>query len=138
MMTNMPKRQRWLILLAGAGLLLLGLDRIVLTPLGDVWQAHSAEIQQLKGSVASGRNIIARGAHLRQVWAEIQSGALPRDQAQSEYEVLSAFENCGPDQRHRTRIDQAPLEARRDRRLLPAGVPAGCHRHPAGAEPVPV
>ena len=95
MMTNMPKRQRWLILLIGALLLLLALDRIVFTPLVNVWQARSAEIKQLKGSVAGGRNIIARDAHLRQVWAEIQSGALPRDPALSEYEVLSAFESCG-------------------------------------------
>ena len=42
MMTNMPKRQRWLILLIGALLLLLALDRIVFTPLVNVWQARSA------------------------------------------------------------------------------------------------
>jgi hypothetical protein len=92
MMTNMPKRQRWLILIAGVGVLLLGLDRLVLTPLTDVWKANSAAIEQLKGSVANGRNIIGRGAHLRQVWADIQSGALPVDQAQSEHDVISAFE----------------------------------------------
>ena len=95
MMTNMPKRQRWLILVAGAGVLLLGLDRIVFTPVGEVWRAHADEIQQLKGSVASGRSLIARDAHLRQVWAEIQSGALPRDQAQSEYDLISAFQSWG-------------------------------------------
>ena len=44
MMTNLPKRQRWLILIAGAGVLLLVLDRIVFTPLGEVWRAHAAEI----------------------------------------------------------------------------------------------
>jgi hypothetical protein len=95
MMTKMPKRQRWLILVAGAGVLLLVLDRIVFSPLTDVWKAHSAEIQQLKGSVANGRSIIARGEHLRQVWADIQSGALPGDQAQSEHDVISAFESAG-------------------------------------------
>lgn len=95
MMTNLPKRQRWLILIAGGGILLLGLDRIVLTPLGEVWRADTTEIQQLKGSVANGRSLIAREARTRQVWAEIQSGALPKDQAQSEYDVLSAFENWG-------------------------------------------
>jgi hypothetical protein len=95
MMTNMPKRQRWLLLLIGALLLLLAANQIVFTPLGNVWQAHSSEIQQLKQSVAGGRSIIARDAHLREIWAGIQSGALPRDQAQSEYEVLSAFESWG-------------------------------------------
>jgi hypothetical protein len=95
MMTNMPKRQRWLILTIGALLLLVALNQIVFTPLASVWQAHSLEIQQLKTSVASGRSIIGRGAHLQQIWTGIQSGALPRDQAQSEYDVLSAFENYG-------------------------------------------
>jgi hypothetical protein len=95
MMTNLPKRQRWLILLAGGGLLLLVLDRMVFTPLGNVWQEHAAEIQQLKGAVASGRGVIARGAQTRRVWAEIQSGALPKDQAQSEHDMISAFESWG-------------------------------------------
>jgi hypothetical protein len=94
-MTNLPKRQRWLILLAGAGLLLLILDRIVFTPLGDVWQAHAAEIQRLRGSVASGHGVIARNAQTRRVWADIQSAALPKDQAQSEHDVISAFESWG-------------------------------------------
>ena len=95
MMANLPPRQRWLILLIGALLILLGLDWIVFTPLINLWQSRSAEIRELKASVSSGRSLIARDAHLRQVWAEIESGALPRDPAQSEYEVLSAFESCG-------------------------------------------
>jgi hypothetical protein len=93
MMSNMPKRQRSLILAIGALLLLLGLDQVVFTPLGSLWQAHSAKIQQLKGSVANGRSLLARGPHLQQVWTEIRSGALPTDPAKSEYEVLSAFES---------------------------------------------
>lgn len=95
MMTNMPKRQRWLILIAGAGLLLLVLDRIAFTPLGHTWQAHAIEIQQLKGAVASGHTVIARGPQTRRVWAEIQAGALPEDPAQSEHDVISAFESWG-------------------------------------------
>ena len=48
-------RQRWLLIIAGAGLLLLILDRIIFTPLGNAWQAHAAEIAQLQQSVANGR-----------------------------------------------------------------------------------
>ena len=123
MMANMPKRQRVLVLLVGAGLILLGLDRVVFTPLSDVWRARSAELQRLKGSVASGRNTTARGARMRQVWAEIRSGALPSDPAQSEYEVLSAIENWGrasaidlgsikPLWKHGTTDDYSLLECR--------------------------
>ena len=95
MMNTVPKRQRWLILIAGAGVLLLILDRLVLTPLADTWQAHADEIERLKGSVAGGKGIIARGARTRRVWAEIQSSTLSRDPAQSEYDVISAFESWG-------------------------------------------
>jgi hypothetical protein len=95
MMANMPRRQRWLILAIATLLLLLALNQIVFAPLGNAWQARSLEIQKLKGAVGSGHSIIARGDHLRQLWTEIQSGTLPRDPAQSEYEVLSAIENFG-------------------------------------------
>jgi hypothetical protein len=95
MMASIPKRQRMLILVAGAGILLLVLDRIILTPFGDHWQRNAAEIRQLNGLIANGRGMIARSARLQGIWAGIQSGSLPRDQAQSEHDLISSLEGWG-------------------------------------------
>jgi hypothetical protein len=95
MMANIPKRQRLLLLVAGAGALLLVLDRLVLTPLGNLWQSDSAEIARLKGLVANGRGVIARSVRLESAWSDIQSASLPRDQAQCEHDLISAFEGWG-------------------------------------------
>ena len=88
-------RQRLLIIVAGAGLLLLILDRIVFTPLSDLWQAHATEIVQLRNSVATGRSEIARAAQTQRVWAEMQSGALAKDPAQAEQDLIAAFDTWG-------------------------------------------
>jgi hypothetical protein len=95
MMKTMPKRQRVLILVAGTGVLLLVLNQILITPLGDLWQARSDEIRKLNESVTSGEGLIARAAQTRRVWAEMQSGSLAKDQAQSEYDVISAVVGWG-------------------------------------------
>jgi hypothetical protein len=90
---KIPNRQRWLLVIAGAGVLLLILDRVVFTPMGEAWKADSAEIVRLRNSVADGRSLVSRGPRLQQVWAGMQSGALPRDPAQSQHDVLAGFEN---------------------------------------------
>jgi len=93
MKTNLPNRQILLIKIAVAGIGLVILNSVVISPLGDLWSDHAAEIARLKTSVAEGRNLIVRGPGLQRHWAEMQAGALPRDRAQSEHDVLSNFEN---------------------------------------------
>ena len=92
---NVPNRQRWLILLAGTAVLLLILDRIVFTPLTKTWQAHSAEIARLQTSVRNGRGVIAHGNQTQRDWAEMQAGALNKDPAQAEQDLISAFDRWG-------------------------------------------
>jgi len=93
MKLDVPERQRWLMLAAGAGALLLILNWVVITPLGDLWSAHADEIGRLRRSIAEGRSLVARGPHLQQVWSANRTQALPRDQAQSEHDLIFAFEN---------------------------------------------
>jgi len=95
MKLNPQNRQRLLIILVGVGLLLLILDHLVFTPLSDTWDAHSAEIVRLRNSVATGRSEIARAAQTQRVWAEMQAGALAKDPAQSEQDLISAFDTWG-------------------------------------------
>lgn len=89
------KRQRLLVIVTGAGLALLILDRILFTPLTDLWQAHAAEIVTLQKSVAEGRGLIAREAQLNRVWKEMETNALAKEPAQAEQDVLSAFDRWG-------------------------------------------
>jgi len=84
-----------LIIAAGACVGLFILDKIVISPLGDLWDSHSAEIDKLRGDVTRGENMIAREAQTRRVWANMQSGALAKDEAQSEYDVISAIAGWG-------------------------------------------
>ncbi len=92
---NMSIRQRWLLIIAGTALLLLVLDRALFTPLGRVWHAHTAEIAQLRQSVANGRVTLARADQTQRAWSEMQSGALPKDAALAEQDLITAFDRWG-------------------------------------------
>ena len=90
-----PNRQRWLLIAAGALIGLYCLDRIVFRPLTATWQQHSAEIATLKASVTRGRSVIERGSQTERLWTEMQANALPKDPAQTEQEMISAFDRWG-------------------------------------------
>ena len=92
MKLNLPDRQRWLVIGAGAMVALYIVNAVVLEPLTDMWRAHSTEIVKLRKSVGDGRNLIARSAQLDRTWAEMQANALPKDPAQAEQDVISAFD----------------------------------------------
>lgn len=88
-------RQRLLMFVAGGGLLLLALDRIVFTPLGHMWSAHATETVQLRQTVANGHAVIERAASTQRAWADMQAGALPKDAAQAEQDLITAFDRWG-------------------------------------------
>ncbi len=89
---NLPNRQRWLLITAGAAVGLLALDRLVFTPLTDNWRARSAEIATLQKDIAAGRSTIDRAQRTQGLWTDMQANALAKDTAQAEQDVLSAFE----------------------------------------------
>jgi hypothetical protein len=95
MKLNLPNRQRLLLILAGTGVSLLILDRIAVTPLTKHWQARTAEIDTLRKSVASGREMIARATLTQKQWADMQANALPKDPAQAEQDLVSALNRWG-------------------------------------------
>jgi len=87
-----PNRQRLLMILAGAAVLLLVLDSAVLTPLTKGWQSRSAEIAKLQKNVTEGRGMIERATHTQATWAEMQAQALPKEAAKAEQDLISAFD----------------------------------------------
>lgn len=95
MKINASNRQKLLIIgIVIAAVLLIG-DRAVLGPLLDSWRSRTAEIARLQKNVAEGRSVIARAAHTQARWAEMQTQALPKDPAQAEQELISAFDRWG-------------------------------------------
>jgi hypothetical protein len=95
MKLNLPDRQRWLVILAAAGVALLILEYWVRAPLTAIWQTHSVEIVKLRKNVADGRYLIARAPQLQQTWDEMQANALPKDPAQAEQDVIAAVDRWG-------------------------------------------
>jgi hypothetical protein len=81
-----------LVIGAAAGVALYILDSVLFTPLTNLWQARSVEIAQLQKSVSTGRETIARAQQTQRVWAEMKANALPKDTAQAQQEVLTAFD----------------------------------------------
>ena len=88
-------RQRLLMILAGASVGLLVLDSLVLTPMTKGWQTRSVEITRLKKSVIEGRALIERATRTEALWTEMQSQALPKDPAQAEQDLITAFDRWG-------------------------------------------
>lgn len=95
MKLDIPERQRWLVIAAGALVALLVLDSILFTPLTKMWKDHSTEIATLRKKVADGRNLINRGAQVERTWLEMSNNALPKDTAQAQNEVIAAFAQWG-------------------------------------------
>ena len=95
MKLNVPDRQRTLLLITCVGLGLLILEYWVRVPLTNLWRARSTEIARLEKSVANGKYTQARASQIERRWADMQSNALPRDPAQAEQEVISAFDRWG-------------------------------------------
>jgi hypothetical protein len=92
-LNNLPKRQRWLIGIAGGLVVLYLLNSVIFTPLTDAWEGNSAEITRLQNEVADGHSLIFRGPRLQQIWSQMRSASLPHDQAQSEHDAIQDFEN---------------------------------------------
>jgi hypothetical protein len=88
-------RQRLLMILAGAAVLLLVLDSLVLTPLTKGWQTRRAEISRLQKNVTEGRSMIERADRTRVLWAEMQAQALPKEAAKAEQDLITAFDRWG-------------------------------------------
>jgi hypothetical protein len=92
---NIPDRQRWLVIITSACLVLLILEYWVRVPLTNLWRAHSVEIAKLQVAVTNGRGTIARAAQIERRWTDMKDSALPKDPAQAEQDVISAFDRWG-------------------------------------------
>lgn len=82
-------RERLLLLLAGACIALLVLDRLVLTPLLRRWQDRAEEVRRLRASIAQGNGIISQEARWLR-WRDAAEGRLlPGEPAAAESLLLT-------------------------------------------------
>lgn len=89
------KRKKLLLIVAGAAVVLLVGESIVYKPLVANWTTRSAEIAKLRKSVTEGRALIDRGPRLQEQWKDMQAQSLPKEPAQAEQDLISAFDKWG-------------------------------------------
>lgn len=88
---NPRQRERALILLAIGCLALLAGDRLIVTPLYELWTTRNERIQSLKDSLAKGEYLLTRERELRKRWREMERDALPVSVSQAENIVLNSI-----------------------------------------------
>ena len=80
-----------LLIVAGAGLLLLILDSAIIGPLTKSWNDRSKRIAELRNSIDAERQMISRADYLNGQWDQFRTNTLPTDVSQAENEMLKAI-----------------------------------------------
>ncbi len=83
-------RKRWLLLVAGACVLLLTADRFVISPMASAWKKRSARIEELKSFIEKGEILLDRRDSLEARWQEVQKESLPANPPEAENQVLES------------------------------------------------
>lgn len=121
---NLNNRQQLLgIVAAGAVALLLG-DRLLFTPLIELWKKRAGELAQVKKSVQHGTQLLERDKVIRERWDTMRTNTLATEVSIAENQVLRAFDRWSQDSRigvngikpqwKRNSDDYATLECRVD------------------------
>ena len=86
-------RQKLLIVLVAvlAGVL-IG-DRLIYTPLTNLWQSRQQEIKRLRTPVTEGSALLRRESVIRDRWDNMRTNTLPNNQSLAQEQMLKAFQN---------------------------------------------
>ena len=74
-------------------------DKVLLTPLGNLWTARSKKIVELKKKVESGAQLIQREQNLHNAWNQMRTNTLPVNPSRAEQQLLSALNRWSQDSR---------------------------------------
>ena len=85
-------RQQLLAIGAIAVVGLLVVDKVLITPLSNLWSKRAENIRTLRKDIAAGDAIIKREAVLRKTWNEMRANTLPNDPSLAEQNMLGAFD----------------------------------------------
>ncbi|HWY78114.1 MAG TPA: hypothetical protein VN281_21035 [Verrucomicrobiae bacterium] len=94
---EIKNRQTMLLIVAGAGLLLLVADSAIITPLTKSWNARSKRIADLRTSIDAERQLIGRADQINGQWDQFRTNTLPTDVSQAENDMLKAINRWARD-----------------------------------------
>src|SRR3954453_20910612 len=96
---NINKRQQLLGILAIAVVAFWAGDKLVLTPLTNLWKKRVTQIADLQKSVTQGNLLLERKAGIRSRWQMMRTNTLPAESSVAENQVLKAFDRWSQDSR---------------------------------------
>jgi hypothetical protein len=88
---EIKNRQKLLLIAAGAGLLFLVADSLIISPLYASWDARSKQIADLHKNLNEENHLLTQQARLTERWDRIRTNALPRNESLAEGALLKAF-----------------------------------------------
>ena len=92
-------RQQLLMIAAAAVVGLFVADKVLISPLTQIWKDRSKAIADLNERVTRGKNMIDREHALRATWERMRTNTLPTDESFAEEQVLKAFRKWERDSR---------------------------------------
>lgn len=92
-------RQQLLTVAAIVVVALFVADKVIITPLTQLWKDRSKTIGELRERVTRGKNMVDRENALRASWERMRTNTLPTDESVAEEKVLKAFRNWERDSR---------------------------------------
>ncbi len=84
-------RQQLLIFAAVAVVALFAADKLLLSPLTNLWDARAGRIKVLRTQLSRGKMLVQRERGIREHWAEMQSHALTNNTSAAEQQVFHAI-----------------------------------------------
>jgi translation initiation factor IF-2 len=96
---NPGNRQQLLAIVAGAAIVLLLGDRLVISPLTRAWKERSQKIATLKKDITQGEMLLDREDRIRETWANMRTNTLPENLSAAENEVLKGFNRWAEESR---------------------------------------
>jgi hypothetical protein len=90
---KIDNRQQVLLVLTIAAVALLAGDKLILSPLTNVWKERAKEIAGLRAQVANGSLLIKREQAIRSRWDQMRTNTLPNNQSLAQEQVLKALVN---------------------------------------------
>jgi hypothetical protein len=96
---SIKNRQQLLVAAAIALVALFAGDKLLFTPLANLWKQRSVQVTDLRKQVSDGKRLLEREDALRSRWDHMRTNTLPDNTSQAEQEVLRAFDFWSQDSR---------------------------------------
>lgn len=92
-------RQKLLIVIAAAVVGLFLADKVLFTPLTNLWKERSNEVAELRKKVSYGNGLVQNEQRWRRRWEDMRNAALPNNPSLAEQQVHKAFDRWLQDSR---------------------------------------